>query len=134
MEENIATIREGYGAYKRKDFPALMANLSPAIEAEQSELVPWGGTYHGLDGFGEFMSNLTTYVDTEVIPEEFVEAGDTIVVIGRSRGSVKATGRAFDIRTVHVWKLRDGKVVALSVYLDTPAMLESLGQSTDKEV
>lgn len=132
MPDKIDIIREGYEAYRRKDFPALIALLGPDIEAHQSDLVPWGGSYQGLDQFGEFMGKLTNYVDTEVVPEEFVEAGDTVVVIGRSQGSVKATGGAFDVRTVHVWKLREGKAVSLSVYLDKLAMLSMLSQPVGK--
>jgi ketosteroid isomerase-like protein len=30
---------------------------------------------------------------------------------------------------VHIWELRDGKVVRYQVYIDTPAMLDALGRS-----
>ncbi len=125
-EDNVTLIREGYDAYKRKDFPAIMALLDPEIEAYQTDAVPWGGSYKGLAEFGQFMGKLTSYVDTEVIPEEIVEAGDNVVMIGRSRGTVKANGRAFDIRAIHVWRMRDGKAIRLEVYLDTPAQQEAL--------
>jgi ketosteroid isomerase-like protein len=29
---------------------------------------------------------------------------------------------------VHVWELRDGKVVRYQVYIDTPAMLDALSR------
>jgi uncharacterized protein len=29
---------------------------------------------------------------------------------------------------VHVWELREGKVVRFNAYIDTPAMLEALGR------
>lgn len=41
---------------------------------------------------------------------------------------MRANGASFDIPEVHVWELRDGKVVRYHVYIDTPAMLEALGR------
>jgi ketosteroid isomerase-like protein len=61
-----------------------------------------------------------------VDPEEFVEAGDRGAVIGRSRGLVRASGRTFDVRVVHVRTARGGKLARLDAYVDTPAMLQAL--------
>lgn len=44
------------------------------------------------------------------------------------RGKALANGASFDIPEVHVWELRDGKVVRYRVYIDTPAMLDALGR------
>ena len=41
---------------------------------------------------------------------------------------MRANGASFDIPEVHVWELRDGKVVRYQVYIDTPAMLDALGR------
>jgi ketosteroid isomerase-like protein len=41
---------------------------------------------------------------------------------------VVANGAPFDIPEVHVWELRDGKVVGFRAYIDTPAMLEALNR------
>jgi ketosteroid isomerase-like protein len=58
--------------------------------------------------------------------ERFVEAGDQIVQIGRTRGQARATGRTFDVPEVHVWTMRHGKVVRFEAYVDHPAMLAAL--------
>jgi ketosteroid isomerase-like protein len=54
-----------------------------------------------------------------VSPERFVEAGDTVLVEGRYRGRMKATGRAVDAQFAHVWQVRNGKVVRFQQYTDT---------------
>jgi ketosteroid isomerase-like protein len=41
---------------------------------------------------------------------------------------VLAKGASFDIPEVHIWELRDGKVVRYQVYINTPAMLEALSR------
>ena len=49
--------------------------------------------------------------------------------VGRTAGTVNATGVEFDVDEVHVLTLRDGKVVRFAATIDTPAMLDALGQS-----
>lgn len=124
--QNRVAVRSAYDAYASNDLEALLALLDDDFEFRQSELVPWGGSYRGREGMSEFLGRITTHVDSVVDPEEFVEADDHVVVIGRSRGTTKATGRPFNVRAVHVWQVREGRLVRLDVYLDTPAMMEAL--------
>ena len=126
MGQYADLIAAGYEAFTKGDLTQVLALLHPEIDAQQSEDVPWGGTYKGLAEFAQFMGKLREYVDTVVVVDEIVEAGDTVVMIGRSKGKVVATGREFDLRALHVWHMEDGKARRFEVYLDTPAMLEAL--------
>lgn len=127
-QQNLEAVLSVYDAYAKKDPEAILAPLDDEFEFRQSELVPWGGSYRGRDGFMEFLGKITTHVDSVVEVEEVVEAGDHVVVIGRSKGTVKRSSRPFDVRAVHVWRLGEGKPLSLDVYLDTPAMLEALAR------
>ena len=51
-----------------------------------------------------------------------------MVAIGRSCGTVNASGWPFDVRAVRVRHLPDGELLSLDVYLDTRAMLKALAQ------
>lgn len=42
-----------------------------------------------------------------------------MVALGRYRGVARASGRAFGMPFAHVWRLREGRIVALSHYTDT---------------
>jgi hypothetical protein len=53
------------------------------------------------------------------VPEEYLDAGDTVVVLGRYRGTYRATGRRFDADMAHVWRVRDGQAVSFRQYTDT---------------
>ncbi len=86
-----------------------------------------GGEYEGKDGAFTFFLKLVEHIESQVSTESLFAAGDH-VVSGRTRGKVLANGASFDIPEVHVWKLRDGKVVRFQVYIDTPAMLEALNR------
>jgi uncharacterized protein len=48
------------------------------------------------------------------------------VVVGRTRGTVHATRRQFDVPIAHVWRIVDGRATRWEAYIDTPAMLEAL--------
>ena len=45
--------------------------------------------------------------------------GDVPGLLGRYAGAFKATGRRMTPQAVHVWTLKNGKVVAFQQYIDT---------------
>jgi len=49
-----------------------------------------------------------------------------VIQVGRTRGTVVATGPPFDIAEVHRWTVRDGRPVRAHFSIDTPAMLAVL--------
>ena len=127
-DDNIATVRRVYDAMKGRDASAMQELFAGDIEVRQSPELPWGGDYEGHDGAFTFFLTLVEHIDSQVTTESMFAAGDHVVQTGRTRGTVRANGASFDVREVHVWELRDGKVVAFHAYIDTPAMLEALGR------
>lgn len=65
-------------------------------------------------------------VDSGVDLERFLDAGDQVVQIGRTRGQARATDKTFDVLEMHVWTVRHGRVVRFEAYVDNPAMLAAL--------
>jgi uncharacterized protein len=119
-------VRGIYDAYARRDVAAAFANFSPDITFVQTDLLPWGGEYHGVGGAQDSFQKLVAHIDSRVEVEEIVSAGDRVVVIGRTRGTVRDGGTPFDIRAVHVWQIVDGKILRFEAYIDTPAILAAL--------
>lgn len=126
---NVEVIAALYRAFAARDFPTVLSLISPEITLRQTELLPWGGRFEGIEGYRRFAELLLGHVDSVVTPEEYVDAGDRVVAIARTRGHVRASGQPFDLRAVHVWGVRDGKAVSFEPYIDTPGMLAAL--STD---
>jgi ketosteroid isomerase-like protein len=125
-KENVELIRAGYDAFRRKDLPAILALLHPGVEFHQSEEVPWGGRYKGHEQVQQFFARLLQTIDSKVETEQFIDAGNHVVQVGRTRGTAHATGKGFDVAEVHVWTLENGKVVRYEAYIDNPAMLAAL--------
>jgi len=115
-------VKRSYEAFARDDMDGVTADMDADIEWQQAQGLPHGGTYRGLD---EVRRNVFDPLDEEwwdefsADPDEFLDAGAEVVVLGRYRGRAKGTGRPLDVPFVHVWTLRDGKAVRFRQFLDT---------------
>ncbi|HKO96028.1 MAG TPA: nuclear transport factor 2 family protein [Pyrinomonadaceae bacterium] len=123
---NEELVRNIYEAYARRDLDAALSRFSPEIEFVQTDLLPWGGSFKGISGAQESLSKLLAHIDSRVEVDEMISAGDQVVVIGRTRGTVRANDAPFDLRAVHVWTVIDDRIRRFEAYIDTPAMLSVL--------
>ena len=125
-QENVELVRGVYAAFGRRDVEDVARCVSPDFVAEQSPELPWGGSYRGLDGLQKFLAALTSHVHSNLAAERFLDAGENVVLIGRTQGTTVADGRPFDVPVAHVWKIRDGKLVEFRPYIDNPTMLSAI--------
>lgn len=115
-------LRTAYEDFAAGNLDAVLAFFDDDIEWIVAEGFPFGGTYHGPDAVrdGVFLQLRTAMETFDVLPERFVDAGDTVVVLGKYDGVAAATGRPFtDIPWAHVWDFEDGRAVRFQQYTDT---------------
>lgn len=62
-----------------------------------------------------------------LVPQHFIDGGDTIGVEGCHRGTMKATSTRVDAKFAHVWRLRDGKLIRFQQYTDTKQWARAAG-------
>ena len=121
--ENVDLVRGVYAAFASGDVPAVLAAMAPDMEWNEAENFPYadGNPYRGPDAIlgGVFARLGSEWEGFAAVPEEFLDAGDTIVVLGRYRGAFRATGRSMNAQMVHVWRVAQGKVAAFQQYTDT---------------
>lgn len=117
-----------YEALDATDLDAMLAAASPDIVLEQDPGLPWGGRYEGATGIAEFFMKLIGTIDTSVTTETLFAAGDRVIQVGRSRGTVRANGATYDIPECHVWTLDGDKVTKVEFFIDSAAMLEALSR------
>jgi hypothetical protein len=122
----VETVEAIYAAMGARDLARLFALLDPTVVVTQDERLPWGGRHVGHDGFAHFGLTLSGTIESAVTTDAVFEADGDVIQMGRTRGTVKATGAAFDIPEVHRWTIRDGKAVAAHFAIDTAAMLDAL--------
>jgi ketosteroid isomerase-like protein len=118
---NLKAVQGVYEAFAKGDIPAVIGFLSTDIGWTEAEGFPYGGTYIGPDAVlsGVFMRLGTEWEGFAAIPDEFIDAGDTIVVLGKYSGKYKSTGKSFQANFAHVWKIQGGKAIKFVQYVDT---------------
>ena len=67
--------------------------------------------------------------DWELVPEDYIDAGERVVVILNQRGRSKATGIPVEMRFAQVWTLRDGMGIRMQLYASVEEALEAVGLS-----
>lgn len=124
--DNVRIVQHAYDAFARRELPTILGLLHEDVEIHQSSEVPWGGRYTGHAEAAAFFGKLVQNITSAVTLERFVDAGEQVVAIGRTRGTVNATGKAFDVPVAHVWTIEDGLVTRIEYYIDHPTMLAAL--------
>jgi len=118
---NIDSIKQVYQAFAEGDVPTVLGALSPEIDWTEAEGFPYAGTYHGPRAVleGVFMRLGSEWNGFAAIPDEFIDGGDTVVVLGKYSGTYKKTGKSFQANFAHVWKMQDGKAIRFIQHVDT---------------
>jgi len=128
MTSNHDIIKAHYDASDRGDIDGMLAPL--AADARWTEMAgfPYAGTYVGPDevraGVFERIGAEWDGYTAEIT--ELIDGGDTIVGLGTYSGTYTATGRWFEARVAHVWRLSGGEVVAFEQFTDTARVRDAL--------
>ena len=125
---NLSSIKAVYKAFATGDIPTVLGTLSSDIAWTEAEGFPYGGTYHGPRAVleGVFMRLGSEWDGFAAIPDEFIDGGDTVVVLGKYSGKYKATGKSMHVNFAHVWKMQDGKAAQFIQYVDTLLVHQAL--------
>jgi ketosteroid isomerase-like protein len=131
-EENVEVVRRLFDAVERRDLAGVIASYDENIVIHEASSLPYGGVYHGNEGAQDHAAR---YVQTwdhfqtaaeQKLDAEFLDAGDTVVVLWRQRA---ARGeRKFDSSAASVYRLRNGKIIGSEMFQDTDAVLQFLGR------
>lgn len=118
---NLKSVQGVYESFAKGDVPTVLGFLSPDIAWTEAEGFPYGGTYHGPQSVLEavFMRLGADWESFAVVPDEFIDGGDSVVALGTYSGKYRATGKSFKAHFAHVWKIKDGKAIRFVQYVDT---------------
>ncbi|MCO8245470.1 nuclear transport factor 2 family protein [Haladaptatus sp. AB643] len=120
-KSNVELVERVYDAFNEGDIDTPMATMAEDIEWIEPEGDIYGGTYHGPEEVLEnvFTPCLEDFEEFEVDTDEFIDGGDTIVVLGTFRGMHRTSGKPLAVPFAHVWELEDGRMTRFIDYLDT---------------
>lgn len=123
----LELVKAIYAGFEAGDPSVALEHCTEQTTVEQDARLPWGGRYVGRDEVLRFFAKLVTTVDTRLVIDAIFQAGDDVVEIGRSVGTVRDSGVALDVPECHIWTIRDGLIHAATFYLDSEAALAALG-------
>ena len=127
-EFEIKALRRIYDAFSRWDVDELAKDVTHDVELSHPEAVPWGGTFHGIDGVRAFTTVFRDHIEGQwADPDDFIDGGDAIVVLGRQRGRAIATGRGYEVAFAHAWTFSEGVPSRCRTYYDTAPIMDALG-------
>jgi uncharacterized protein len=124
-EANVELVRTIYDRFRANDNEAALALHHPDIEVHDRPEAPDPQVYRGHAGVLESLSvSQAAFDGLDLAPEEFIDAGDDVVVVFRFRGTGRGSGVPIDQRLAHRWQIRDGLAVRMTVYSSREQALE----------
>ena len=131
-QEKVEVVRQVFNAMAGGDQERARAYADPSIVVDATRRVFNPRTYRGFDGLDQLSADVEeVWEDFVSEPDEYLDAGDHVVVSGRVTGKGKASGVVVQDEFSSVWTVRDGRVVRWELHTDRAAALESLGPARE---
>lgn len=123
-DQNVRIINQLYNAFQSGDVDTILGLMDDEVIwfAPGPSRIKFAGTFHGKDGVRKFFD--IAIENLEVLAQEvkgYLIGPDTVGVMGYEHMKVKSTGRHYESDWIHLYTLRDGKIVAFEEYVDTAA-------------
>ncbi|MCY1722608.1 nuclear transport factor 2 family protein [Prolixibacteraceae bacterium Z1-6] len=125
---NLETLKKGYQFFAEGNLEEVIKMWNDDIVWEQCVGFPFvegNGKFVGPQSIVEnIFSHLPEYYDDFNIEiNDFVDAGDKIVMVGHYTGVYRPTGKKFKANATHTWTFRDGKTASFFQAVDTAAII-----------
>lgn len=113
-QENVEIARRAYAAFNRHDWDAALEDVDPNVEWHQITQFPDRAVYRGREDMRDRFWNqqlVEQFGDFRIEVEEFVDAGDHVVMLGHIVAHGSTSGAPIRLRVVNVLEIRDGKLI-----------------------
>ena len=127
--ENVELIRKAFDALEEGGVEAILPYVHPEFEGTAPpELASEPDTYRGKDGVRRYFASF--YEAMEEIhfqPQEFIDAGEHVIVPTVVVAKGRTTGIEVEQPSVGVWSIRDGLVIRSQVFVTLEEAREACG-------
>jgi len=128
-QANVEIVREGFEAFNSGAIARILAFAHPDFEAiVPPELSAEPDTYRGHDGIRRYFQSFQDAMDEiRFQPEQFWDAGESVVAAVRITAKGRQTAIAVEQRIAQVWTIRDGKALRVRTYASLAEALAAVG-------
>ncbi|WP_329805233.1 nuclear transport factor 2 family protein [Flavobacterium facile] len=119
---NLEIIKSTYeGKTSEENGENLAKYVAEDISWTEAKGFPYAGTYIGLENITKnvFSRLGSEWMDYKFTPEDYISSDDKVVAYGAYTGTYKQTGKSFEARVAHVWKLKNSKIISFEQFVDS---------------
>ncbi len=125
---NLEIIRSTYeGKTSAENGKNLAIHVAENISWTEAKGFPYAGTFIGLESITKnvFSRLGSEWIDYKFKPEDYIADDNKVVAYGTYSGTYRITGKYFEARVAHVWKLKDGKIISFEQFVDSKLVIEA---------
>src|SRR6186713_657257 len=130
--ENLEAARRGFEALDRGGVETFLEFIDPQFEmTTPADMTVEPATYKGHDGMRRYFESFYEIMDeVRFEPQEFIDAGDRVIVPARLVARGRDTGIEAVQQLTMVWTLREGKAIGCETYATKGEALEAVGPAS----
>jgi ketosteroid isomerase-like protein len=123
-DENVEVVRRFVAAYLRGDIDEALTYFDPDVVYKRVEEAAVQGLVEMRASWERWEAD---WEDLETIPEDFIDAGDRVLVAVLFRGRGRGSGIEIEGRFYEVLTLQGGKVIRWEEFDERSAAIEAAG-------
>ena len=120
----LEVVQAAYAAFGSGDIPAVLKFVADDIDWKfcGAKGLPYTGTYRTKSDVAKWFASIPKADDIQAFePREFIVGGENVTVLGWERTRAIPGGKVFETDWVHIFTVRDGRVVRFWGMYDTEA-------------
>jgi hypothetical protein len=133
MSDNVQIVRHLYMAFGQGDIAGIFDLLAEDVDwhfVGRPQDVPYAGHRLGHEAMFRFFNLMTELCEVhEFGPREIICSGDHVIVLGHERIRVRHADRFFETDWLHLFTVREGKIVQLREFHDTATLAAAFHNS-----
>ena len=127
-QENVVLVQRFYQQYfTTGELPSEFLDENCEVHDHDT---PDQGVYHGIAGVERWLRDWDdAWAEWNIEPQEFIDAGDSVVVVVRMHATGMGSGVELDRQDAVVYRFRDDKMLQADYYNSKEQALEAAGLS-----
>ncbi len=126
--ESRQVVLDFFAAAARRDMEATREFLAPDVSWNDNgppEMIGGGNFRNAGEVIDYIWGNIRDTRDLVITPQWVVSEGDKVVVLINEHATITATERYYDIDSIHVYTVKDGRIAHFINYFDSMPLLRA---------